>query len=257
MSKKLTGDKFPIVVGSVFIIVGIILAIFAMGVYISNENYKNKTVKTESIISNVRSLECVDVTFVVNGTEYEGTIDHLEVYSTGGRGGKSKYIHRKVGQKIIIYCNPDNPSEFRRCSNFLPFVFGVMGLGFILIGVVARKVFLNSNMPSKDGKNKFYAKKKVLKDATSVLNKPNQSWYVTIKGNSIVAGWNWKMGIKRMEEDEFVYSVTLKDDGRWKEDSDKTGKKIKHSGEKEIEDIVEIKQAVRYYLRDCGWRKMQ
>ncbi|WP_310602392.1 DUF3592 domain-containing protein [Anaerosporobacter sp.] len=274
----------------VFLLVGIIFAAIGIGVYISNENFKSKAIKTESVISEIRERKDSDgktvhdvyVSFHVRGKEYGGRI---------GEYSSSMY----EGQELIVYYNSDNPADFRRCNIVFPLASGLFGFVFIGIGAIpiifsirknkVRKKFLANDVPYRNEKSTFSAKRKVLEEAPMVLNKPNQSWYVTIEGNSIVANWNWKSGIYQSTENEFVYSVTLNDAGRWTEDLDKMEKISKHSGEKswfvgktyqksvevsfaknketgkrEIEkksmDTAEIKRAVRAYLKDCGWRKM-
>ena len=66
-------------------------------------------------------------------------------------------------------------------------------------------------------------KEKVLSDAPKVLNSDNNPWKVTVEGDSIIGTWKWmdarfftEGGISD-EDKEFTFTVTLKDNGKWKE----------------------------------------
>lgn len=142
-------------------------------------------------------------------------------------------------------------------------------------------------------------KEKVLSDAPKVLNSNNNPWEVAIEGDSIIGTWKWtdarfftEGGISD-EDKEFTFTVTLKDNGKWKEvdsTSSKTSSIRMHNGKlsfsKDISfskgktyqksisfgigqdkksgkvRIVEskldtsiIKKSVRDYLKQCGWKK--
>jgi len=76
----------------------------------------------------------------------------------------------------------------------------------------------------------FTEKKKVLAEAPAALNKPDQSWEVTIEGDSIVARWKWmdatffSPGEVNDQTKQFTFTVTLNEKGKWKE-RDKTQNK--------------------------------
>ena len=145
----------------------------------------------------------------------------------------------------------------------------------------------------------FTEMKKVLAEATAALNKPDQPWEVTVEGESIVARWKWMDATffspteVTDETRAFTFTVTLNDNGRWKE-IDKTENKstgVKMSGGKigfgsssssfsgktnqksftfgagknnqtgeagmiGIKfDTTKVKQPIRDYLTACGWKK--
>ena len=82
-------------------------------------------------------------------------------------------------------------------------------------------------------------KEKVLSDAPKVLNSDNNPWEVTVEGDSIIGTWKWmdarfftEGGISD-EDKEFTFTVTLKDNGKWKEvdsTSSKTSSIRMHNG---------------------------
>ena len=73
-------------------------------------------------------------------------------------------------------------------------------------------------------------KQKVLDDAPSMLNKPDQAWEAVVEGDSIVARWKWMdaaffaPGEVSNETKEYTFTVTLTDKGKWRE-LDKTTQK--------------------------------
>ena len=142
-------------------------------------------------------------------------------------------------------------------------------------------------------------KTKVLEDAPNALNKTDQPWEVTVEGNSIVARWKWMDATFfapneiNDETKDFTFTVTLDDNGKWKE-IDKTKEKTKSvkmdggkislggssnsfmgkTTQKSFEfgvgkdnktgnvgligfkfDTTLIKQPIRDYLTTCGWKK--
>ncbi|MDR0851132.1 MAG: hypothetical protein LBN36_01420 [Clostridiales Family XIII bacterium] len=66
-------------------------------------------------------------------------------------------------------------------------------------------------------------KQQVLYDAPGYLNRPDQPWYVTVEGDSIVARWKWMDAIffapheVNNEVRDYTFTVTLKDNYKWKE----------------------------------------
>lgn len=142
-------------------------------------------------------------------------------------------------------------------------------------------------------------KQKVLYDAQFVLNRPEQPWAVTVEGDSIVARWKWMDAMffapheVNDETRQFTFTVTLKDNGKWKEldvtenksaGMSMSGGKIGFGGsskkfvgdtsQKSIQfglgknnqtgqagvigfkfDTTAVKQPIRDYLKACGWKK--
>ncbi len=141
----------------------------------------------------------------------------------------------------------------------------------------------------------YTEKTKVLADAPAILNQPDQPWEVTVEGDSIVARWRWmdETFFSPMEVSSeiknYIFTVTLKDKGKWKELDKTTSKsasvsaggaklsasgfvgktsqksfefsfgKNKQSGEIEITqstfDTSMVKKPIREYLKSCGWKK--
>jgi hypothetical protein len=142
-------------------------------------------------------------------------------------------------------------------------------------------------------------KQQVLQGAATALNKPDQPWEVTVEGDSIVARWKWMDAAFfsptqiTNEVKEFSFTVTLKDNGKYKE-IDKTaqqsagvsagGGKVGFGGssstfigktnQKSISfgvgknnqtgevgivgfkfNTTDVKKPVRDYLASCGWKK--
>ena len=66
-------------------------------------------------------------------------------------------------------------------------------------------------------------KQQVLYNAQNALNRPDQPWYVTVEGDSIVARWNWMdatwFAPEQVTEEvkDYTFEVTLKDNGKFKE----------------------------------------
>ena len=143
------------------------------------------------------------------------------------------------------------------------------------------------------------AKQSVLANAPGVLNRPDRPWAVTVEGDSIVARWKWMDATFFAPHEisdatrQFTFTVTLTDNGTWKE-LDKTENKksgVKMSGGKlsfgsssnsfmgktnqksfqlgmgknnqtgEVGVIgfkfntTDVKQPVREYLISCGWKQ--
>jgi len=63
----------------------------------------------------------------------------------------------------------------------------------------------------------------VLAHAAEQLNRPDQPWFVQVQGDSIVAQWKWMdanwfaPGSVTQEVQSFTYTVTLGDNGKYKE----------------------------------------
>ena len=140
----------------------------------------------------------------------------------------------------------------------------------------------------------FVPKQQVLADAMNALNRPGQTWMVTVEGDSIVARWIMNGG-GTFDDGTKDYSFTarLDDKGKWHEqDTDqvkesnvkltgngisigssknsfkgKTTQKSFEFGAKNNEqtgqtemgvsvfDTNLVKKPVRDYLTACGWKK--
>lgn len=142
-------------------------------------------------------------------------------------------------------------------------------------------------------------KQQILADAPQVLNRDDLPWHVTVQGDSIVGAWKWMdarffaPGSVSDEEREYVFTVTLQDNGKWKEVDSTTestssvranGGKIgfgsshssfkgkttqksfsasfgrdKQTGETGMVssklDTTQLKDWIRGYLKQCGWKK--
>ncbi|WIY83396.1 hypothetical protein [Propionimicrobium sp. PCR01-08-3] len=142
-------------------------------------------------------------------------------------------------------------------------------------------------------------KQQVLAGAPAALNGEDKPWEVAVAGDSIVARWKWMdarffgPGSVSDEQRDFTFTVTLKDNGKWKESDTSAsrttnvsmnGGKIGfgtsassfkgHSTQKSVSfgigqdkrdgsmgvvrsslDTGLVKDAVRSYLSQCGWKK--
>ncbi len=145
----------------------------------------------------------------------------------------------------------------------------------------------------------FVDKQRVLYDAPAALNRPDQPWVVTVEGENIVARWKWMDAVffapNEITDATKAYSfvVTLKDNGKWKEQdiTMQTSKSVGfeggtlkiggakqafsgHSTQKSFEvglgknkqdgnvgllafkfDTQYVKEPIRAYLTNCGWKK--
>ena len=74
-------------------------------------------------------------------------------------------------------------------------------------------------------------KQQVLYNAPGALNKPDQPWYVTVEGDTIVANWKWMDATFFApseisdETKAYFFTVTLTDKGKYKELDKKDEKK--------------------------------
>ena len=145
----------------------------------------------------------------------------------------------------------------------------------------------------------FVQKQQVLFDAPNALNRPDQPWQVAVQGDSIIAYWKWMDATFfapaeiNDETKNYSFTVTLSDNGKWKE-VDKTEEKSKsvsmsggtlsfgsssstfkgkqtqksfsfgvgkdnQTGQVGVIgfkfDTSLVKNAVRGYLTQCGWKK--
>ena len=143
----------------------------------------------------------------------------------------------------------------------------------------------------------YTEKQKVLQDAENILNKQDQPWSVVVEGDSIIATWKWMdatfFSANEVNDKvkEYKFTVTLKDNGKWKE-IDETQEKtanvnfkdgkisfgtssfVGSTTQKNITiglgrnkdtnetgiikfkfDTAIIKEPIRKYLESCGWKK--
>jgi len=138
-------------------------------------------------------------------------------------------------------------------------------------------------------------KSEILTNAPLVLNQADQPWEVTVEGDSIIGRWRWKeekffsSGENSQEIKDFTFTVTLGDNGKWKELDRIAGKSASTSGsgaklsaskfvgkttQKSFEidfskkkkdgeggavtvklDTGAVKRSIRAYLTECGWKK--
>lgn len=138
-------------------------------------------------------------------------------------------------------------------------------------------------------------KNTVLANIQAELNKPDQPWEVAVEDDKIVARWKWMdatffaPGKISSETRNYSFTVTLKDNGKWKEldrttsqskSASATGAKFQASGfvgktsQKSFEfgfgknkdtgesgvidfkfDTSMVKKPIREYLKACGWKK--
>jgi len=135
----------------------------------------------------------------------------------------------------------------------------------------------------------------VLQAAPNQLNRPDQPWYVTIEGDSIVAYWKWMDATffapaeVTNEVKEYFFQVTLNDKGKWHEKDQTSESSVSvsplsigiskggfqgHMTEKAFTmgvgqnnqtgeagiirfkfDTAIVKNPIRQYLTNCGWKK--
>lgn len=142
-------------------------------------------------------------------------------------------------------------------------------------------------------------KQQVLQGAVQALNGEDKPWAVTVEGDAIVGRWKWmdarffSPAAVTNEEREYIFTVALKDNGKWQEIDKTTNKQsgVSLSGgtlsfgassssfkgktsQKSVSfglgqnkqdgsvgiiksslDTSLIKNAVRDYLTQCGWKK--
>ena len=74
-----------------------------------------------------------------------------------------------------------------------------------------------------NGSIRYMLKHLVLAQAPTALNRPDQPWAVTVQGDSIVASWKWmdatwfSPGEVSEETKAYTFTVTLEENGRWRE----------------------------------------
>ncbi|MCL1951188.1 MAG: zinc ribbon domain-containing protein [Oscillospiraceae bacterium] len=141
-------------------------------------------------------------------------------------------------------------------------------------------------------------KQYALQNAPLALNRPDQPWYVTAEGDALVARWKWTDGTfftldqVTNETRTFTFTVTLSDNGTWRELDNSAQKKagvsmsggklsiggssstfsgkqnqksfslgVKPDAQGQLGlaaskfDTTLVKQPIRDYLTACGWKK--
>lgn len=138
-------------------------------------------------------------------------------------------------------------------------------------------------------------KQSILENVQNDLNQPNQPWEVSVQGDTIIASWKWMDATFfspaeiNDEIKEFKFIVTLLDNSKWSEKDTSVEKNVSvgangisfgkssfsgHQVSKSFTigfgkdnstgevgiikakfDSSEIKEAVRNYLKNCGWKK--
>ena len=123
------GPIGSIVLGFIFIVIGIILTIFMLNM---NKDYKekNKTfIETTAVV--------VDNEYNISDEIYTPIIE----YKVDGKNYKSELktsssVKKSLGTEVKIKYNPSNPSDFIEPSDSLNFIFIIVGVGFAVIGVI-------------------------------------------------------------------------------------------------------------------------
>lgn len=121
-----------------FIPFGLILIIFGVIMFVIN-NQNQDYIKIESIVSNVELIQdeytdndgnqveaTYDVTikYTVDGKEYESTLENVSKYN--------------VGDKIVIYYNPKDPSQITQTKSLiLPIIIIFGGIAALTGGIVS------------------------------------------------------------------------------------------------------------------------
>ena len=117
---------------------GIILII--CGIIFTNATVKNKDyIKTESTVTKVELEE--EAHRDASGNPVEATYILTLQYTVGGKtyeselGGMSE---RKVGDKMTIYYNPDDPSQITQTKSLIiPLVMTVAGIAALVGGILS------------------------------------------------------------------------------------------------------------------------
>lgn len=142
-------------------------------------------------------------------------------------------------------------------------------------------------------------KEEVLSGAEKALNSSENPWEVVVEGDTIIGKWKWmdarffSLDSVSDEQKEYVFTVTLKDNKKWKEQDTTKEKKSNASfsdgklsfgtssssfkgkttqktvsfgiGQNKKDgslgivksslDTSAIKEPIRNYLKQCGWKK--
>lgn len=133
-----------------FIPFGLILIIFGAIMFVIN-NQNQDYIKMESIVSNVELIQdeytdndgnqveaTYDVTikYTVDGKEYESTLENVSKYN--------------VGDKIVIYYNPKNPSQITQTKSLvLPIIIIFGGIAALTGGIVSTVIAVEKHKKMK------------------------------------------------------------------------------------------------------------
>ena len=123
--------RFLIPAGLLLIITGVVIFIITL----NNQNY----IKTEAIVTNVEETQettydddGTNITTVYNAT-LRYTVDGKEYTQTLDNVSKCK-----IGDKMTIYYNPDNPKQITQSKNIIiPIAIIVGGVAFLTGGIIS------------------------------------------------------------------------------------------------------------------------
>ena len=121
-----------------FIPAGVLITIFGIVIFVitlNNQNY----IKTEATVANVEETQDTtvvdgetEITTVYNAT-LNYTVDGKEYTQTLDNVSKCK-----IGDKMTIYYNPENPSQITQSKSIvLPIVIIAGGIAFLTAGIIS------------------------------------------------------------------------------------------------------------------------
>lgn len=120
-----------------FIPAGILLIIFGIAVFVINNKNQNY-IKTDAIVTNVELLE--EETTDLDGNTVEAKYNVDIKYSVEGKEYNEKLedvSKSNVGDKIIIYYNPDDPSQITMTKSLiLPIIMTLVGVASLSFGII-------------------------------------------------------------------------------------------------------------------------
>lgn len=127
------------IIARFFIPVGIVLIVFGVIMFMINKENQNY-IKTEATVTDVReeqetstdadgststtTIYNVTVNYTVDGKEYTGDLDNVS--------------KQKVGDKMDIYYNPEDPSQITQTKSLIfPIVIIVAGIASLTGGIIS------------------------------------------------------------------------------------------------------------------------
>ena len=127
MKNTITG----ILLGIIFIIVGIASTIYGVS-HAKNQNLKEKEyIETEGTVINHRESDSEDETFAIV-VEYQ--VGNQKYQKTSSEYTSSP---KQIGSKVIIKYNPTNPSEAIFKGDKSSFMIILIGVAFTVCGIIA------------------------------------------------------------------------------------------------------------------------
>lgn len=153
--KKTNG--FMVMLGSIFLIVGLITMLSGIGMFVSFLSFKSTAVETQAVITDIETAKTrnngktnishtVFIAYTFEGMQYDNMLGY---YSSGMR----------EGQEIKIYVDPESPTNIRSNSLMAEILMIVMGLPFTILGMG----FVVSTV------RKAAAKKKLMRDGEKMI----------------------------------------------------------------------------------------